>query len=334
MTSTESTTEVQNDQNDTNEMPKVDASKLPTLPQALPPVVESYKDSSSRGRVQVKHANAFLDTIKEYGQIILSQHHAEGAAEQKFEEDPAYTDQRAQVEEILAKIEAHEKFIRDQEAAIEAIRGKAIQEIVASVNGDVDFEEADAEYESARTSLISNVKNFEAAGESVHNAMKSFVREIPTSKALVEGKRKGVRSNSTMPGSVSEGDGWKPSFAWLSIDGEVQEGVTSIGQLAKAFDGGKSYDRILGRLKEATKGVARLNDDQQYSWTLSSKNLDDDSETVTTFSGVALSRATKNARANAAAQQNGSGNNVATVVPAQPDNDSAPEPEVDATDID
>lgn len=300
------TTVVPEETNETNDMPRVtDVSKLPTIPTELPKVVLDYAETSSRGRVQIKHAKKFLADLNEYGPVILSQHHAEGAAELLLEESEDYAAQRDQVNNLEAEAEkyfqAYQKLQQDADNARQA----AIAEIVAKNQGETDFEEADIEYSIALTALTSNVKNFQAAGDSVYNALKDFVKNIPTSKDLVEGKRKGTRSSSTMPGSGNNSDsGWKPSFEWLEVkkpgdaDFSRVENVTSIGQLAKALDGGKSYESILNNLKASVNGVASLKDDEVYTWTRTIQNLDEPgTESVITYRGKALSRATKNARA-------------------------------------
>src|SRR5947209_3794617 len=184
------TTTVPEETNETNDMPRPDVSKLPTIPTELPKVVLDYAETSSRGRVQIKHAKKFLADLNEYGPVILSQHHAEGAAELLLEESPEYEAQRAAISNAEADAqkyyEAYQKLQEDADNARAAI----IAEIVAKSQGDTDFEEADIEYSIALTALSSNVKNFQAAGDSVYNALKDFVKNIPTSKDLVEGKRK------------------------------------------------------------------------------------------------------------------------------------------------
>jgi len=316
------TTTVPEETNETNDMPRPDVSKLPTIPTELPKVVLDYAETSSRGRVQIKHAKKFLADLNEYGPVILSQHHAEGAAELLLEESPEYEAQRAAISNAEADAqkyyEAYQKLQEDADNARAAI----IAEIVAKSQGDTDFEEADIEYSIALTALSSNVKNFQAAGDSVYNALKDFVKNIPTSKDLVEGKRKGTRSSSTMPGSNSSDSGWKPSFEWLEVkkpgeqDFSRVENVTSIGQLAKALDGGKSYESILNNLKASVNGVASLKDDEVYTWTRTVQNLDEPgTESVITYRGKALSRATKNARA----QERAAAEKAANLSVATPD---------------
>jgi hypothetical protein len=293
---------------ETNEMPKVAADKLPTIPAELPKVVLAYADTSRRGHVQVKHARNFLADLNEYGNVLLSQHHAEGAAEQRLDNDEEFADERAELETLQSQIEEYLAAVAKIQQKHDNLRNAAIAAIVSKSAGDIDFETAEAEYSTAYTAMTAPgaLKNWEAAGEQVHAAIKEFAKSLPTAANLVEGKRKGVRSNSTMPGAGNS-EGWKPSFEWLEVakpgkDFERIDGVTTIGQLAKALDGGKSYERILGTLKASPElgGVAALNDDQIYTWQSEVKNLDDDSTSVTRYRGKALSRATKNARANAA----------------------------------
>ena len=298
------------EQDNNNVMPKPDAANLPVIPSELPQEVLDYAGTSARGRVQVKRAKAFLDELNEYGSVILSQHHAEGAAEQELENSDQYATQREELDSIEEQADKYLTAYNNLMADMEAKRAKVIADIVASKSTDVNYEDAFEEYQTTFAALKGNVANYQAAGERVYAAFKEFFKSVPSATSLVEGKRKGSRSNSTMPGSANANgeQAWRPTFDWLEIqkptDQEFRrlpDSVTSIGALCKAEYGSNTlYDSILANLATVTGGKAGIQDGVTYEWSRSVQNEDDGSEVITRYRGLAMSKGAKNARAQAA----------------------------------
>ena len=307
-----------------------DLDNLPTVPTKLPDAVLAYgENGGARGRVQIKRAKDWLQTMIENGRTLLSQHHSREAALQTFEDSAEFEADRQTIAEKEAKIAEHENWIAERRAEIEKILAGAVEKITAESSKDIDLEMVNAEYEDARITLVNSVKSYDAAGEAALAAIRTFVKTLPTADNLIEGTKPKAAGKSTMPGANNGGEGWKPRFESMSVMLPGKDtwteypGVTSIGQLAKALDGGKSYAQILKTLEREVPSRS-LDDDKEYTWQITKQDEDKDgTPVITKFKGVALSLAAKNARDKASA----------TPVSATPpvENDSA---EVDSTDVD